>query len=323
VKPATDARCHECGSPVLPSDSYCERCGTALLPEARLRAFGCGACRAGARTIGVDGACTACGAQNHRTVDIGDAAAITHRGRVRRRNEDAVVLEAAGRDGIAVVVCDGVSVSTLPEVAADRAARAGGAVLARALDAGSPSPREATSRALAEAQAAVAAIPVPTGASAPPPACTYVSLVLFEGTLTIGWVGDSRAYWIGEDPRRLTVDNSLAEEQGNRGRDTERAANSTSHAITRWLGIDAPEGPEQILAFAPSAAGRAVVCSDGFWGYAPSAEDVVRVVDAPDVGVSPAEAALRLVTAALDAGGRDNITVAVVDWRSGEGRKGE
>ena len=43
-------------------------------------------------------------------------------------------------------------------------------------------------------------------------------IVAAAGTITVGWVGDSRAYWLGRDgdARRLTEDDSWADGAGRR-----------------------------------------------------------------------------------------------------------
>jgi serine/threonine protein phosphatase PrpC len=62
--------------------------------------------------------------------------------------------------------------------------------------------------------------------------------------------------------------------------------------------------------------GLVVVCSDGLWNYLPAAEDLAAAVtdgDEYDTGLSrPLAVARHLVQVALDAGGADNVTVAVV-----------
>ena len=56
--------------------------------------------------------------------------------------------------------------------------------------------------------------------------------------------------------------------------------------------------------------GLLVLCSDGLWNYF---EDVERLSDlVPRTAATPIEIARQFADAALDAGGNDNITVAVV-----------
>jgi serine/threonine protein phosphatase PrpC len=54
-----------------------------------------------------------------------------------------------------------------------------------------------------------------------------------------------------------------------------------------------------------------VVCTDGLWNYAESAEELASAVPA-DAGTHPLRCAQVLVRVALDRGGRDNVTVAVL-----------
>jgi serine/threonine protein phosphatase PrpC len=143
-----------------------------------------------------------------------------------------------------------------------------------------------------------------------------VSATTFRGTVTVGWVGDSRAYWLGPTGvRQLTADDSWAGEQMAAGLMTEQQAeaDTRAHAITRWLGSDAPEGPPQVTTFTPGDPGRLVVCSDGLWNYLTTPEQMAQLIEAEPARASPLAAAQTLTQFALDAGGHDNITVVVVD----------
>ena len=148
------------------------------------------------------------------------------------------------------------------------------------------------------------------------PSCTLISAVCTEDEITVGWIGDSRAYWIAAgDARQLTVDDSWACEQvslGLLGHD-EAARDPRAHAITRWVGSDAPGGPPQIVVERPREPGRLILCSDGLWNYAPSADLVARLLEALPAESSPVAVARALTDTALARGGHDNITVAVVD----------
>ena len=82
------------------------------------------------------------------------------------------------------------------------------------------------------------------------------------------------------------------------------------HAITRWLGADAPEQPCPVRAFRPTRPGRLLVCTDGLWNYTPEPGDLARRL-AADQAPTPLTATRALVRHALARGGHDNVTVAV------------
>jgi serine/threonine protein phosphatase PrpC len=134
--------------------------------------------------------------------------------------------------------------------------------------------------------------------------------------VTVCSVGDSRAYWLGADEaRQLTTDDSWAAEQVASGAmsEADAMADPRAHAITRWLGSDAPTDPPHLSTFSPTAPGRLLVCSDGLWNYAPTAGELLELVDAQSAGATPLELARALTDFALLAGGHDNITVVIAD----------
>ncbi len=316
--------CGACEAPLLADDRYCEQCGTRVTvqPSGEPRATGgCSACRAPAEEIGGDGYCSRCGIrqrtpQDRQEIDLVVAAGVSDRGRVHRRNEDALQLETVGENGVVAVVCDGISSALSADLAARSAADAAGGVLANALRSNSDALGDATANAIQAAQQAVLAVPWASHAGRDAPSCTLVSAVCRDGELVIGWVGDSRAYWIaGQSSRLLTVDDSWAQEQVTAGlmSAAQAGADSRAHSITRWLGEDAPEGPAQIVTLRPTELGRLVLCSDGLWNYAPDATDIAALLEALASDATALAVAHSLTDAALAAGGRDNITVAILD----------
>ncbi len=56
-----------------------------------------------------------------------------------------------------------------------------------------------------------------------------------------------------------------------------------------------------------------VVCTDGLWNYAEAAEEMARVLPL-DAAAHPLHSARVLVGHALDGGGHDNVTVALVPF---------
>jgi serine/threonine protein phosphatase PrpC len=87
------------------------------------------------------------------------------------------------------------------------------------------------------------------------------------------------------------------------------------HAITAWLGADAPD-PAVHLATHPVRAGDLVLaCSDGLWNYAPTDESLADQVAAalpPSTDeLAAAKVCEQLVAWANGEGGSDNICVAL------------
>jgi serine/threonine protein phosphatase PrpC len=311
--------CPACDQPVYPDEDYCEACGQRL--DAPLNR--CPSCAATA--ISEDGYCEHCGlrqpdATDHTEVETAGSAGVSDRGKRHSRNEDAMALTGT-RDGIAAVVCDGVSSSSRPEDASRIAADTGAAALAE-LHAAGTDPESATRTAVTRAGEAVAGLvgaggetTQPTGE---PPSCTYVSALTHGASVTVGWIGDSRAYWLpeGGGGSRLTDDDSWAGQMVSSGAMTEDEAerHPNAHVITAWLGADAGELDPHVRTFTPDGAGVVLVCSDGLWNYLPEAAELTAAV--PSAGSEPLKAAQTLTRLALDAGGRDNITVVVIPFRS-------
>ncbi len=317
---STERRCAACSALLFEGDRFCESCG-APLPSERAPSAGCQICGADDSAIGPDGYCSVCGArvpgvEDRVESDRGSAAALSDRGRVSRRNEDAFEVFAASRDRLAAVVCDGISSASSGNVAARDAAAAAGAVLSAALDDDGADLQATALRAVAEAQDAVARVPWTTRADRDTPSCTLVAAICRGRDVVVASVGDSRAYWLGgDDVRQLTVDDSWAQEQIEEGHlDSDQAhRDPRSHAITHWIGADAPSRPARLEAFTAPGPGRVVLCTDGLWNYVPSPAGLAQLIAALPADPSPAAIARALTEVALVRGGRDNITVAVLD----------
>ncbi|WP_206189711.1 PP2C family protein-serine/threonine phosphatase [Streptomyces griseoruber] len=291
----------------------------------------CVACRAG--RVDDDGYCENCGhaqprERDHMELESGPVAAVSDRGLRHHRNEDSFSLGRAtlpdGSPALVAVVCDGVSSATRPDDASMAAARAAGESLLAALPQGAH-PQAAMHEAIVAASHAVNALagePATAREHAPhqnSPACTLVGTVVTPGLLVVGWVGDSRAYWVPADratpPARLTEDDSWAAQMVAAGlmSEAEAYADERAHAITGWLGADAYELEPHTASFKPDRPGVVVVCTDGLWNYAEAAEEMAEVVPL-DAAVRPLHCAQVLVGHALDGGGHDNVTVAVVPF---------
>ncbi len=282
---AFPAPCPACEDPVLPHDAFCEGCST------RLESLPCPAC--GARASSADGYCERCGlrqsrARDHVEIEAGDAAAVSDRGLRHSRNEDAMALISWTVHTVAVV-CDGVSISPRADHASATAARMGAASIVEGLRAGGD-PEEATRAASARAAAAVAEL---ASSVHDAPACTYVSAVVGSDRVTVGWVGDSRAYWLPDDGPAIVLTQDDVTSPG---------------VLSAWLGADADKVAARTCDFAPPASGVLLICSDGLWGYLPDPRSLRAALSSG----ACLDRARGLVRHALDAGGRDNITVVLI-----------
>ncbi|OLT29351.1 serine/threonine protein phosphatase [Nocardiopsis sp. CNR-923] len=279
------------------------------------------------------GFCVSCGrlqprGRDHVEVCAPGAVGVSDRGLRHRRNEDALgVLVLPDDDphvpgAVVAVVCDGVSSSPRSDEASRVTAETGVAVLAERVRRGED-PRRATGAAMTEAARAVAAI-----ADSPrsAPACTFVSAVVRPdtGAVTVGWVGDSRAYWLSGGPSAsasalLTRDDSWSEAMVQMGmlsrEEAMRSANA--HALVAWMGADSGQIDAHVSTVTPTGPGAVVLCTDGLWNYYPEAVDLAAAV--PGAGTAPREAARRYVDLALEAGGKDNVTVVVIPVPGGGG----
>jgi serine/threonine protein phosphatase PrpC len=124
-------------------------------------------------------------------------------------------------------------------------------------------------------------------------------------------VGDSRVYrWFEDEFEQVTVDHSVVQELVDSGAITRRQAEThpDSNVITRAVGFNEPPMPDYwMLPVEPGV--RMLACSDGLTKEL-SEERIQALVAA---GSPPEATAKALVQEALEAGGRDNVTVVIVD----------
>jgi serine/threonine protein phosphatase PrpC len=81
-------------------------------------------------------------------------------------------------------------------------------------------------------------------------------------------------------------------------------------ALIRWLGADARDTEAHLVTLRPTAPGRVLVCSDGLFKYRPVAAELAALTPTG----APIDVARHLVTFALDSGGHDNVSVAVLPF---------
>jgi PPM family protein phosphatase len=273
--------------------------GANVYPDAMAETTACVLCGG---TVAPDGYCWDCGKaqpafRSHLeiTTDSG-AAAVSDRGRRPGVNADAMALTTVGTWTIGVV-CDGVSIAPRPERAAQVAAETGAAALVAGLQAG-VLPEAAHLAAALRAGRAVTALAASIRAA---PACTYVAGIAGPDGIWACWVGDSRAYWLPDEGLGMALtEDDIAQHE----------------VLAAWLGADADEPTPRIRSYRPPTPGRLLLCTDGLWRYLPDAESLrARLAGrarTSSLGGGLVEEARSLVSYALHAGGRDNVTALLI-----------
>lgn len=228
------------------------------------------------------------------------------RGRSHERNEDACLVDI--ERGL-FVVADGVSGNPAGDVAAQFVVERLPGRLDAALDGADADLDSAIQRAVVDlgdvVQAEARSAPDLAGM-----ATTVVILLVAGETAYVAHLGDSRAYLCrGGSLRRLTDDHSFAAELAQSGVITTEEAQEHpfAHSITQAVGL--PNSSAPAVQRLPLAAGdRLLLCSDGL-------TDVLtdeRIEAVLSEHTDPDATCEALVAAA--AGGRDDVTVVVVDW---------
>jgi protein phosphatase len=129
---------------------------------------------------------------------------------------------------------------------------------------------------------------------------------------TLVHVGDSRAYQLRDGAlRQLSEDHSVAEEWVRMGRLTpeEAAVHPRRHQLTRGVGVEDTIAID-VTSVNAAAGDRLLLCSDGLSNEL-DADTLARLASAPN-GLEMAVESL--VSAAKVAGGRDNISVILLEF---------
>jgi PPM family protein phosphatase len=230
---------------------------------------------------------------------LGESAGRTHPGKVRRRNEDSYVL-----DPPLFAVADGMGGAQAGEVAS----RLTAAAFREFHEADDLPPDERVQAIIQEANRRIYdRAHAESGFSGM--GTTVTAALLLGGRVTIGHVGDSRAYRIRAGAmEQLTDDHSLVGDLMRSGRLTpeEADAHPQRSVITRALGTD-PQVDVDTVTVDAAPGDLFLLCSDGLTTMVGD-EDILGVLAAaPTLD----DAARELVRAANSGGGEDNVTVVL------------
>lgn len=245
----------------------------------------------------------------------------THPGLQRGNNEDAFSYDE--KSGVAVLA-DGMGGYNAGEVASSMAASIVGAEMSRWLaEAGAVASIQDIRRALEVCVGNANASIYRAAQENPQYAGMGTTLVagIFRGSaLVLGHIGDSRCYrWRNGQLSRITKDHSLLQEQVDAGLLTPEQAELSMHKnlVTRAVGVD--EGVLlEVHDHLVEVGDTYLLCSDGLSDLVRDTE-IANILQQP---LPPEQRAQRLIEAANAAGGRDNVTVLLVDVRSAPEKRG-
>lgn len=297
-------QCPSCHELAPQGAKWCEACGSDLSASGgRI----CTAC--GAQEVSDDDYCMACGhkqpsERDHQFFTDADINAVSDRGKRHHHNEDAVAIGSLSNGGAVLVVCDGVSSTPGSDLVSLGAVIAARNSLVSGLNSADDAIQVAALLLTAASEAQTHAASTPPGRrrtktdTAGPPSATFVAAIARPSSsgsidLSVGWLGDSRAYWLdGDQSLLLTTDHAI------------------KGSLSRWIGADAPDTEPETAQVSVPSGGQLVVCSDGLWRYAETPAEMAALVDGFN-SKDPSNLAESLVQFANESGGHDNISVAV------------
>ncbi|HVZ33757.1 MAG TPA: Stp1/IreP family PP2C-type Ser/Thr phosphatase [Polyangiaceae bacterium] len=252
-------------------------------------------------------------------------------GQVREHNEDNFLVAdltrktrsfdpaepcTLGRAGAVFGVCDGMGGAAAGEVASQLAVDM---IYDRLSEAKAPKGREELARRLVKAvQDAGLRIfgEARADRSRRGMGTTSTMATLMDDRLFLAQVGDSRAYLLRDgELTQITRDQSLVNQLIEAGQLTEEEAETFEHNNIILQALGTSEVVQVDLTYVDLRAGDSLlICSDGLSGMVRS-EDIGHVLVEVE---NPIEACAKLIAAANEAGGHDNVTVVMVKF-SGPG----
>ncbi|MGN0213317.1 MAG: Stp1/IreP family PP2C-type Ser/Thr phosphatase, partial [Muribaculaceae bacterium] len=148
---------------------------------------------------------------------------------------------------------------------------------------------------------------------------TCVMMIIKNGRVHCGWVGDSRIYYIANHTiRQISHDQSYVQQLVDSGQITaiQAAVHPQKNEITNCIGLEGMTEPDTIpVPISPEPGSVFLLCSDGLSSVVEE-HQIERVVS--NSSISLQQRAERLVELANEAGGPDNITVQLVQFGSME-----
>lgn len=297
--------CPKCGVNVNVEDNFCEECGASLKKNSLPNSSSPGNNTPSPESI-FDSF-----PKSEITISSRDLASATNMGRKHSPNEDYGTVVKTESGNSILIVADGVSSS----VNATTGSRKAVEVIKETLATSDIPAKEAMIAAIRSANTAVKELPYESKEDGLyGPETTVVTALVQGDTATIGWVGDSRAYILGNDRQeKLTVDDSWAEMVVAEGSMTmeEAMADRLAHCVTQVLGMHDQQVLVHLLECKLKEGDILLLCSDGLWNYFQGEKALLNAVTAFGINSEAVHICEHLVGLANAAGGHDNITVAI------------
>ncbi len=242
---------------------------------------------------------------------------ITDRGKLRRTNQDNYVIASNAYGDVFAIVCDGIGGGK----GGDVASRLAVSHFSMAFSLSDPFLEEEEVRRWLSLEIPAANTEIyQTGVNTPGlkgMGTTLTGVLISKAGRYIVNIGDSRtyAYYKDHSMKLLTRDHTLVNDMLRHGELTEEEAKNfpRKNVLTNALGVwektrfDLERRDEELCGF--------LLCSDGLHGYVD--EDRIRRI-VLDRLMDPAIRVRRLYSAAMNAGGYDNITAILIDLEGDE-----
>ena len=331
--------CSNCSEKAdIESPKFCESCGhsfastsgiekeedfKSVLTKVQEVRNDCPYCGCDPFVVDQDGFCSDCGkraesvkkSSNNNISCIVDEkfATCSDVGKRHHINQDAAALKRTNK-GSFFAVADGVSSSVDSEIASEQAVKTWLEHVIEASEINEVNPEQAMLSGILAAQEKIVNLPYHPTPGLEEPETTLVAAIVMGKKVTVGWVGDSRAYIIdvsGMQGRLITRDDSwmsLAMDAGMS--EKEASQDSRAHAITQCLGMRDQAPDVHVISLELQDHEELLLCTDGLWNYFPQANDIALSCKA-----YPSNALMAcqdLCARSNQKGGRDNITVGLL-----------
>ncbi|MBP3616832.1 MAG: Stp1/IreP family PP2C-type Ser/Thr phosphatase [Lachnospiraceae bacterium] len=143
---------------------------------------------------------------------------------------------------------------------------------------------------------------------------TFVAATVFPDRAYVMNIGDSRLYLIGSEIKQITVDHSYVEEMVRKGEIKRKDAriHPKKNVITRAVGVETEVEADFYEIELTGDAGFLLLCTDGLTNMVED-EEIRHVVMRHEK--APQDAVKELINRANESGGKDNISVVVIQMK--------